>query len=205
MKIPNQIKNIIFDLGGVIMDLDIEKTKKSLALLGFEESMFHLNDPEHNNIFVRLERGQVTEKAFFENLRKLTGKPVAENVLKEAWNGMIADFQLPKILLLQELRSRYRTFLLSNTNSIHIARCNEILHRKFHLTGLEDLFEKTYYSYETGWRKPEPEIFIYVLTHSHLKPEETLFVDDSQEHVDAARTLGLQTHLHPRNAPLTTE
>ena len=205
MKIPNNIKNIIFDLGGVIMDLDIDKTRNALSLLGFDESMFHLHETDKDNIFILLERGLITENAFFSGLIQIIGSPLSVTRLKKAWNGMIADFQPKKIKLLQDLKPQYRTFLLSNTNTIHIQRCNEILKKKYHLSGLNELFEKTYYSYETGLRKPEPGFFRFVLEKSHLQPSETLFIDDSPEHIEAARHTGIITLLHKRNAPLDLE
>lgn len=203
MKIPKNIKNIIFDLGGVVMDLDIEKTKKSLARLGFGESMFHLQEePENKNIFILLERGIISETEFYSALKNIIGKPVTLEQLKTAWNEMIVDFQPQKIKLLQELKSKYRTFLLSNTNIVHIERCNEILAQKYHLSGLGELFEKTYYSYKTGLRKPESSIFELVLNSSNLVPSETLFIDDAAIHLETAEKLGINTLYLTRNAPL---
>ena len=203
MKFPKNIKNIIFDLGGVVMDLDIEKTKKSLARLGFNESMFHLQEvPENKNIFILLERGIISETEFYSELKNIIGKPVTSEQLKTAWNEMILGFQPKKIRLLQELKSKYRTFLLSNTNIIHIARCNEILAQKYHLSGLDEMFEKTYYCYKTGLRKPETSIFEYVLHNSSLIPSETLFIDDSLIHLETAEKLGINTFYLTRNAPL---
>jgi len=184
------------------MDLDIDRTKKSLSALGLQESMFHLNDTDNNNIFVQLEKGELTEHDFFIRLKEIIGKPLPDTVLKKVWNEMIVDFKASKIKLLQELRHRYHTFLLSNTNEIHIARCNEIIYRKYDIPSLDELFEKTYYSHVTGMRKPEPEIFEYVLHESKLNPSETLFIDDSAEHIKTAKESGMHVWLHVRNAPL---
>ncbi len=205
MKIPNKIKNIIFDLGGVIMDLDIEKTRDAFSHMGFDESMFHLHETEDPNIFLQLERGIITENNFFSALQHLLEKPLPLSRLKTAWNEMIVDFQPQKIRLLQELKKQYRTFLVSNTNITHIERCNEILLRKYHISSLNDLFEKTYYSYKTGLRKPELTFFEFVIKQSSLNPSETLFIDDSQENVATARRTGMTVLLHPRNAPLVLE
>ena len=203
MKIPNKIKNIIFDLGGVIMDLDIEKTKNALSRLGFNESMFHLHEtPENHNIFILLERGLISEASFFSELKHRVERPVTAEQLKTAWNEMIVGFQPQKIKLLQDLKKEYRTFLLSNTNIIHIERCNEIISQNYHMTGLNELFEKTYYSFETGFRKPEPAFFDLILRKSDLIPSETLFIDHSSEHLETAHLLGINTLFHVRNAPL---
>lgn len=186
------------------MDLDIEKTQSALSRLGFDESMFHLHEePENKNIFILLERGLISETIFFSELKHMIGKPITTEQLKTAWNEMIVDFQPQKIKLLQCLRKKYRTFLLSNTNIIHIKQCNEIISKKYHISGLNELFEKAYYSYETGLRKPEPAIFEYVLNKSRLVPCETLFIDDSDEHLRTAQSLGIITLFHARNTPLT--
>jgi len=199
MNIPANIHNIIFDLGGVVMDLDVEKSRRAFGALGFDEKAFHLQKDDGKNIFVLLETGKITEEEFFSRLQQLLPRPVSTATLREIWNLMIVDFSEEKIRLLQELRVRYRTFLLSNTNSIHIARCNAILQKKFGLNGLDDLFEKTYYSFTTGLRKPMPEIFELVLNDSGLVPAETLFIDDSEEHLETARKLGIVTWLMERN------
>lgn len=202
MSIPAQIHNIIFDLGGVVMDLDVERSRRAFGALGFDEEAFHLQKDDGKNVFVLLETGKITEEEFFDSLRKMLPRPVTVDTLKEIWNRMIVDFREEKIRLLQELRVRYRTFLLSNTNSIHVEKCNAILREKFGIAGLEDLFEKTYYSHTTGLRKPMPEIFELVLRESGLEPSETLFIDDSEEHLAAARRLGIHTLLLERNGDL---
>ena len=205
-KIPKKIKNIIFDLGGVVMDLDIEKTKRALARLGFDESMFHLhNNGGEENVFLLLERGFIPEEVFFSRLKTIVGKPVSTKQLISAWNAMILGFNPLKIKLLLELKPKFRTFLLSNTNVIHIKRCNEIISGKYNMNSLNDLFEKTYYSYETGLRKPEPDIFELVIRENNLIPSETLFIDDSKEHLETARLLGIKTLLLERNASLTLD
>ncbi len=202
MDIPPQIRNIIFDLGGVVMDLDVERSKEAFGALGFDESSFHLQKDDGDNIFVLLETGRITEEEFFSRLKKALPRPVTTETLKEVWNLMIVDFREEKIRLLQELRGRYRTFLLSNTNSIHITKCNGILQEKFGLSGLEALFEKAYYSHTTGLRKPMPEIFELVLQENGLVPAETLFIDDSEEHLEAAKKLGIVTRGMERNSEL---
>jgi putative hydrolase of the HAD superfamily len=202
MNIPPQIRNIIFDLGGVVMDLDVERSKQAFGALGYDESAFHLQKDDGENIFVLLETGKITEAEFFSRLKKALPAEITTDTLREVWNRMIVDFREEKIRLLQELRPRYRTFLLSNTNSIHIEKCNGILQKKFGISGLEELFDKTYYSFTTGLRKPMPEIFGLVLQENGLKPEETLFIDDSEEHLAAAKKLGIVTRGMERNGEL---
>ena len=202
MDIPPQIHNIIFDLGGVVMDLDVERSKKGFGDLGFDESSFHLQKDDGENIFVLLERGRISSEEFFSRLKKALPRPVGTETLREVWNLMIVGFREEKIRLLQELRGRYRTFLLSNTNSIHIAKCNRLLQEEYGISGLEALFEKTYYSHTTGLRKPMPEIFELVLRENGLVPAETLFIDDSEEHLAAAKSLGIVTRWMERNGEL---
>jgi len=202
MNILPQVRNIIFDLGGVVMDLDVERSKRAFGALGYDEKAFHLQNDDGDNIFILLETGRITEEEFFRRLQEALPATVTTDTLQEVWNRMIVDFREEKIRLLQELRHSYRTFLLSNTNSIHIRRCNEILQEKFGLGALEDLFEKTYYSHTTGLRKPMPEIFELVLQENGLKPAETLFIDDSEEHLEAAAKLGIVTRWMERNGEL---
>ncbi len=202
MDIPEGIRNIIFDLGGVVMDLDIEASRRAFVELGFDGSAFHLQRDDGKNLFVLYETGKMDTSTFLARLGELLPADPGAAVLTDAWNRMIVGFREPKVRLLQTLRGRYRTFLLSNTNPLHVARCDALLREGYGLQGLSDLFDRTYYSFTTGLRKPMPEIFERVLRENALVPQETLFLDDSEEHVAAAQRLGIVTRLVPRNGEL---
>lgn len=194
-------KAIIFDLGGVIMDLDIDRAKHALGKLGFTESMFHLQDTGENR-FLDLEIGTIDEKYFYQWLCRVAGKHIETSLLEEAWNRMIAGFREEKINMLKKLKEEMPVYLLSNTNVIHIRYCNHVLQEDFGISGLEELFTKTFYSHILGLRKPQPEIFSRILLDIPESPKNILYFDDTPEHLEAARAFGIQTVLHPSNAPL---
>jgi putative hydrolase of the HAD superfamily len=128
-------------------------------------------------------------------------KDISDTVLDEAWNGMILGFQKVKIEILRDLKKKYRTFLLSNTNEMH----EEIYAGKLLATTgfkMADLFEKIYYSHEVGLAKPDPAIFQKVLNENGLIPEQTLYIDDLEKNIHAAERLGLHCFLFPQNGDL---
>lgn len=196
-----EIRNIIFDLGGVLLDLDFDKTVKAFTEMGFTPEMYQL-DQEHSHYFLKFETGKIKPAGFKNGIRELLDKKdLSDDILDNAWNAMILGFQLEKIELLKELAKAYRIFLLSNTNVQHEKIYSKMLKD---VSGLEmkDLFEKHYYSHEVGLAKPDPAIFQLVLNENNLKPEETLYIDDFQQHIDAAQKLGMQGFLFPPNGDL---
>ncbi|MCD6598831.1 MAG: HAD family phosphatase [Bacteroidales bacterium] len=196
-----EIRNIIFDLGGVLLDLDFDKTVKDFAEMGFTPEMYQF-DQEHSRYFLKFETGKITPADFKNGIRELLNqKDLSDDVLDEAWNAMILGFQPEKIELLKELAKTHRIFLLSNTNVQHEKIYSRMLKE---VSGLEmkDLFEKYYYSHEVGLAKPDPAIFQLVLNENDLKPEETLYIDDSQQHIDTVQKLGMQGFLFPQNGDL---
>jgi len=190
----NKIKNIIFDLGGVIMNLNVPKTISKFEQLGIKNIV---NDTGHyytDPIFYDFEKGKVREFEFIDKLRSISSLNPSENEIREAWNAMILDMPRERIDILLNLKKKFKIYLLSNTNSMHqkkiISEVNEANNFSFN-----DLFEKAYYSFEIGIRKPDKVIFKYVLFDSKLNPSETLFVDDSLDNIKAARKVGLSTFL----------
>jgi HAD superfamily hydrolase (TIGR01509 family) len=189
----NTIKNIIFDLGGVILNIDFKRTEEAFRLLGIENFADHI-DPFHiTDFFEKFETGIISDNEFVEGVAKLIGKPVEREMIIAAWNALLLDFPPERIALLKELKKTHRTFLLSNTNSIHH---QEFQQRLFKLYGLrlEDLFEKTYYSHVVNLRKPGADIFKLVLQDNNLQPRETLFIDDIYTNFAEAIELGIQVH-----------
>lgn len=192
-----KIKNLIFDLGGVIINLDQELT---FQLLRQKSSLSPEKAKEicsTADIFIQYEKGGMDDKTFREELRKTLSCEESLEVDSD-WNSMLLDIPLERIALLKSLRKKYNLFLLSNTNSIHMLKVNEILKSA---TGLEDfthLFDKIYFSYEMGMRKPDEEIFIKVLEDNNLQAEETLFIDDNIDNINSAEKLNIHT-LHVTN------
>jgi len=191
------IKNIIFDLGGVILNIDFARTETAFRLLGWDQFSNHINQFHITHLFEQYETGQIEDDAFVKGIQELIGKPVATDKIIAAWNALLVGFPPERIELLKQLKSRYRTFLLSNTNSIHH---DEFQKRLFEEQGvyLEDLFERTYYSHRAKLRKPSASIFELVLKENNLQPSETLFVDDTALNFPEAARLGIQIyHLTP--------
>ena len=191
------IKNIIFDLGGVILNIDFKKTNDAFHLLGLENFGQHINQFHITDLFLNYETGQIDDIEFIDSVAKLSGKPMPEDKIVEAWNALLLDFPKERIDLLKKIKSRYRTFLLSNTNSIHLKEFQERLHNEQGVY-LEDLFEKAYYSHVVKLRKPNADIFQLVLKENNLEPWETLFIDDTESNFAEAEKLGIQIfHLKP--------
>ena len=179
------INAIIFDFGDIFINLEKEKSIeefKKLGLNGPNEELIAKND--------LFEKGQITELQFIESFQKFIPNASLEEIIK-AWNSIIGDFPLYRLEFLQMLSTRYRLFLLTNTDSIHINRFEHKVGMSFY-TDFYRCFEKVYYSYEMGMRKPQPEIFTTILNKHDLSPKRTLFVDDKKENTDAAEALGIQ-------------
>jgi len=186
------IKNIIFDLGNVIINIDGDKTVNEMKVIGFEDFESSYTLLRQSDLFNLLEKGLITPEKFYTELKTHFENHVSTATINDAWNAMLLDFPKKRIKLLQDLQSRYRLFLLSNTNVIHYQKYNGDLINQFGFE-LSSLFEKAYYSFDLGMRKPDLEIFEYVIKDSHLKPIETLFIDDAEANIESAQKLGLKT------------
>ena len=178
------INTIIFDFGDVFINLrkehSIEEFKK-LGLDGPNEDLL-----AHNDLF---EKGKITEIQFINSFSKYIPNASVEEIIK-AWNSVIGDFPLHRLEFLQLLSSRYRLFLLTNTDSIHISRFEHKVGMSFY-SDFYRCFEKVYYSYEMGMRKPDPEIFNTIIRKHDLSAKRTLFVDDKKNNTEIAESLGL--------------
>ena len=194
------IKNIIFDLGGVLINIDFKLTEQAFAKLGFHDFSKHITQFHITRLFEDYETGKINDAGFINRIQQLAPHPITENEIIHAWNALLLDFPPERIELLKKIKQQYRIFLLSNTNALHHT---EFQKRFFALTGgqLEDVFDKTYYSQTTGMRKPNAEIYQLVVDENKLNPSETLFIDDTASNFSGAEQVGLQTfHL---TAPMT--
>jgi putative hydrolase of the HAD superfamily len=190
------IKNIIFDYGNVIFSIDFLKAQQAWNGLGINNSAEFFGHKQQDGIFDKFDRGEVTADEFRAYIRQKTNNPSLTNdQINTAWNSMLLGIEAGNNELLLNLKNKYRTFLLSNINAIHYDHIMAYLKTEFGFDGNDHLFEKTYYSHLTGKRKPEPEIFEQVLKENDLDPAETLFIDDSPQHLAAAQKLGIQTFL----------
>jgi FMN phosphatase YigB (HAD superfamily) len=185
------IKNIIFDLGGVIMNIDFKITEKAFADLGFIDFAQYMTQFHITAFFEDYETGKIDDAAFIKGIQKIAGKPLTPEEIIHAWNALLLDFPLERIELLERIKKHYRIFLLSNTNALHY---EAFQHTLYSLTGkrLEDIFEKTYYSHTASLRKPDAAIYRLVIDENHLNPAETLFIDDTASNFSGALETGIQ-------------
>jgi putative hydrolase of the HAD superfamily len=178
------INTIIFDFGDVFINLEKEaqiEAFKKLGIPGPTPELLELSD--------LLEIGKISELKFFESVQKHIPHASLEEI-RTAWNSIMGDFPLERLEFLQMLSNKYRLFLLTNTDAIHIDRFEHKVGMSFY-TAFYNCFEKVYYSYEMGLRKPDPEAYNYIMRINDLSPKRTLFVDDKKANTDAAAALGL--------------
>jgi len=198
-----KIKNIILDYGNVIFMIDFQKVRKSFIELGVEQVDDFFGHRGQDSLFDSFDRGEITAKEFRDSVRNKTKKhDLTDQEIDDAWNSLLIGVPPGKHELLEELHSRYRMFLLSNNNEIHYAYCMNHLQEVYGIPSNEEFFEKTYYSHLVGLRKPDEAIFQMVLSAHGLNPEETLFVDDSPQHLETASKMGIHTALCSLEHPL---
>ena len=193
-----KIKNIVFDLGGVILNINYELTSKSFENLGGFKFENLYSQAKQKNIFNQLETGEISSSIFRSELKKLMGFNVSDEKFDQSWNAMLLDLPIKRLELIKSLGFSYNTFLLSNTNEIHIKAFKQIINEKIGYSNFVSCFKKCYYSSEIGLRKPNLACFNYVLKQNNLIAQETLFIDDSIQHIEGAKKAGLKTY-HLKN------
>lgn len=193
------MKNIVFDFGGVILNLDISATLNAFEALGIKEIANSTGHYYRDPIFNRHEIGAVSDQEFRDAIKKLSDKKITDPEINHAWTKMLLDIPKERVDFILELKKKYRVFLLSNTNLIHQNKFEPYFFDLYKFP-FSDLFERIYYSHVEGIRKPEAEAFTNVLIKSNLEAEETLFVDDSLENIKKAKELNIHTyHIQPRS------
>lgn len=187
-----KVKNIIFDLGGVLVGLDMQRCINAFVKLGAGQAMKYAVGHFHDTMFYGYETGQFGEREFCDRLRSEAGISASDEAIKEAWNKMLTVIPDVKKRRLLNLRLHYRVFLLSNTNETHWRYCADHL---FPMGGhgVKDYFDRVFLSYELHLSKPDTAIFREALRLADVKTEETLYIDDSVENCDSARSLGMLT------------
>lgn len=195
--LPQSYQAIIFDLGGVLLNIDYQSSKLAFEALGIVDFDLHFSQLSQSHLFDRFETGKISAASFRDEIKKESQIECSDMQIDDAWNAMLLDFPLHRIELLEELSKNIPLYLFSNTNEIHISIFKERLKK----LGLKNRFEKAfkhlYYSYELGLRKPHPEGFNYILKVNKLIPSKTLFIDDSPQHIEGAKKTGLQSYLLP--------
>ncbi len=184
------IKNIVFDLGNVLVPLNFERLKITFDRLMTDGIRFSFEEMAVEKPFLDYETGQISTEQFLVFLKKRLRLSVNQHAIISAWNSLLEPFPASHVTLLKQLGTKYRLFLLSNTNAMHVKHFEEIEPGPFNI---QDMFEKVYYSNVLHLRKPQPEIFIRVLNDNRLNAAETLYLDDMEVNCRAASALGYQT------------
>jgi putative hydrolase of the HAD superfamily len=179
------IKNLIFDLGAVILNLDQDKTLRAFKRLGSDLDEVHMT----SSLFTEFETGKIKADYFIQSLFTLLKGEASKEQIVAAWNAMLLDLPPHRIDMLKELKKKYRLFLLSNTNTIHI----EAVYGTHGKAVFEQVFEKIYLSHEIGLRKPKKECYEYVLQDANILGAETIFIDDNKGNIRGAEEAGIQT------------
>ena len=191
------VKNIIFDLGGVLINLNYQLTRKAFEDLGVEDFDAFYTQHKANPLFENLEVGAIEPVAFYEALREATGLTLSNDQLETAWNAMLLDFPIERLLWLDQIKNKYNIYLFSNTNAIHYKAFTSIYAQTAPLIGLNTdfnhFFKTAYYSHTLGQRKPELAAFEAVIQDAKLDPAQTLFIDDTISNIEGAQKAGLRT------------
>ena len=192
MPACSKIKNVIFDLGVVLFELDYGLTVDAFKTLGVENHEQIFTEARQLRLFDRFERGELKVPEFLEGIQKLIPEGATNQAIIEAWNAMLLGFPERSIVLLERLRPRYQIYLLSNTNDLHFARFHEMIKGQHGLDGLDQYFDGVYYSHIEGMRKPEPMFYQRLLEQERLVPSETVFIDDMIKNVKGAEDVGIR-------------
>jgi FMN phosphatase YigB (HAD superfamily) len=194
MNYNNTIKNIIFDFGGVILDIDPMQTLVALQELGFEDIKRFEDKEFQSNIIQKFERGIISPETFRNKVREFMQLKVCNQDLDDAWNALLFDIPENRIRVLEEVKKNYSIFLLSNSNEIHYDMYLRDLQLRFGYHNFDQLFDKAYFSFDLHLNKPNPEIFEFIMDQHKMRPDQTLFIDDSIQHIETARLLGIHTY-----------
>jgi len=197
MKIDlTNIKNIIFDLGNVLLRLDFDATIKAFQQIGLHKNAFDPRQTYVDPVFHELEIGKITPENFRVRVRQILNNPdLTDQQIDDAWTAMILDIPVNRVEMLQRLNETYNVYLFSNTNQIHISK----LHADFkqqHGIDFPSLFVKDYYSHEIHERKPDLTSYEKVTELAGIKPHESIFIDDLEKNIIAANEAGLKTYWH---------
>ncbi|RQO30514.1 hypothetical protein DBR32_13195 [Taibaiella sp. KBW10] len=189
----DNIKHIIFDLGGVLLNLDYALTEQAFVALGVDDFGLRYSQAAQTDLFSDFEIGKIDEAHFVQTLKTWCPSGVSDQEIIDAWNAMLLDFPLRRLQILQQLQLHYDIVLLSNTNETHERAFNQKLREVCGFNNVGVFFDRVFYSHHIGMRKPHPETFKYVLDYTGFDPAYTLFLDDSKQHIEGAKSLGIQT------------
>ena len=195
------IKNVILDLGGVLVDIEPEETYAAFKRIFLPEVLLEIKWDELPEVVLGMETGQWSKNKFKKTMLQSCKPGVSASQMVDAWCAMLLEFRAPRVKMVQDLAAKFNVFLLSNTNVYHVGYFEKEFMNRFHFP-LQKLFTKVYYSNEIGFRKPDHNAFKHVLTDAGIVAEETVLVDDNAENCKAAEALGLKTIQVPQDSGL---
>jgi len=198
----SEIKNIIFDLGGVLLNINPLLSLKEFERLSGIDQKELTKRLVSEHIFDKFDTGSINSAQFRSELCRIMNITVSDSEIDRAWNILIQDFPLHRVSLLQELRKNYRIFLLSNTNAIHFEKYTGEFYEKYGIP-MVDLFDRVFVSHEIGIHKPDAGIYTHVLENANIKASETLLIDDTLANIEAAALLGI-SGIHINGKDVTT-
>lgn len=197
----SEIENIIFDLGGVIINLDIDQTFRKFSKIFGKEITAEVfaADHEQHAFFRHYEVGKIDDDEFRANIRSLADNHIDDQAIDEAWLAMLLDIPADRAKWIKEATENYNCVVLSNTNHIHVKYFEEFFNKETPFGYPADVFQKLYYSFEIGERKPDAASFEHVLNDTGFDPSKTVLFDDLKENLETAKKLGIQTVYVERN------
>ncbi len=197
--IPNGTKAILLDLGGVLLNLYLQKTFDAFEQLGFNDFNKHFDSYSGSKFIEDFEEGKTSEENFINILKENCNVNTTTLQVLNAWNAMLADVPLHKFEQMQEWKKEYKLFLFSNTNALHVAHLHQYYDAQFGKDVFQNQFNKIYYSQELGLRKPHKEGFIKIIEEQKLQPNEIFYIDDGEKHIATANSLGVNCLLWKMN------
>lgn len=188
-----KVKALVLDLGGVLIDIDPELTTKAFSELGASDALKKHSRAVQDPLFDRFERGETGPDEFRKGIREKSGIQASDEEIDRAWNALLLEIPRPRFHLLEKLEKEYELHLFSNTNLIHFEAFSEMVDSTYGMAAFRKLFQGIHLSYEMGVRKPEERAFRLLLDRVGHAPAQTLFIDDTEAHVKAAREQGIRS------------
>jgi len=187
------IKNIIFDFGGVFLNVDYAKTRQAFIDAGVVNFDDFYQQSHISPLFTQLEKGLIEPSVFYSSLRRQANTQLTDEQIETAWDAMLGTFRESSVKFLQQLQDKYKLYLLSNANAIHYEAFMQTYKDQFGKNDFESMFEGAYFSHLVHLQKPHADSYNYILEKHKLDASETLFVDDTFKNIEGAKAVGLQT------------
>jgi putative hydrolase of the HAD superfamily len=193
MKHFSNISTLIFDFGGVLIDLDMNQSILNFKKLGVENVENYLSNFGQSGFFMQLEKGKISTEEFRSEIRKLTTNTITDKEIDDAWNAFLVRIPSEKLDIVYQLRKKFRVIMLSNTNAIHFPYAERTFF-SYKNRGIDEYFDKCYRSYDMKMAKPDAEIFEAILSQEQVAPNQCLLLDDGPKNIEQAQKLGFQTY-----------